>query len=387
MSLKDNQKSLKKIIEKYVAGNASEAEIAFLELYYQSFDKNENAPETNAEIEEMQVAGLASIQEKIANSPKKRKISIYRYGAVAAILALLIGSVFLIWNKKNTNSANNLVKINNKVDALPGSDKAILTLANGKKIVLDGKSNENISEDAILKISKTKNGQLIYTVNAQHLTENKQPDINTIETPRAGQYQVVLPDGTKVWLNAASSLTFPEFFVGNTRKVKLIGEAYFEVAKNKNSPFLVESDLQTVKVLGTHFNINAYKDDLVIKTTLLEGSVEVSNQKSNQILKPGEQAVVTENASIKINKSIDTDDELAWKNGQFRFNNASLKSILKQLERWYDIKVDYNTLPNKRFNGMVARKSNLSQVFNMLEKTGNIKFDIEKNGTVKVITL
>ncbi|TKC05493.1 FecR family protein [Pedobacter polaris] len=386
-----NKKDLESIIKNYVSGKATAEEIKFIEAYYQYLGKGSDilAEKTKEELDALATENYKTIQAKITQSKTKRKIiPLYRYAAAAVVLiSLSIGAFYTITvnNKKTLVATKELAKKN---DVLPGVDKAILTLADGSRIVLDNHTSGNISEKAGVTISKTGDGQLLYKINAKSDIKSAAIAYNTIETPKGGQYQVILPDGTKVWLNAASSLKYPEIFAGNERKVELTGEAYFEVAKNKALPFRVMSKNQEIEVLGTHFNVNTYMDDKSIKTTLLEGSIKISNQKSVKILKPGEQAVIQNYglAAINILANVDTDDETAWKNGQFRFNNANLKTILNQLERWYDIKIDYSTVPEKRYNGMVPRKAKLSEVLSMLELTGNISFEILEGRKLKVYT-
>ncbi|RZK67000.1 MAG: FecR family protein [Pedobacter sp.] len=314
--------------------------------------------------------------------PIKRNIRLWgTIAKIAAVLLVVVGIYFFNEYQKEPNYEHLTAN-----DIPPGKIGATLTLANGSKVILDDQTPENISDTHGVKISKTKDGQLVYTlVNNENLPNSTA--FNTIQTPKGGQYQVILPDGTKVWLNAASSLKYPEVFAGKKRSVTLTGEAYFEVAKDKDKPFHVLTQNQNVEVLGTHFNINGYLDDHTIKTTLLEGAVKVSNLKSTKKLKPGEQAIsrISENALIQVTSQVDTDDEIAWKNGLFQFNDTDLKIILNQLERWYDIKIDYSSIPDKRYNGMVPRKSKLSEVLKMLEKTGNIKFELLENRTLKVI--
>lgn len=383
-----HQKDIQKIIQRYVAGKATPDEIRFVEEYYKYLGKGENHFDSADEIQELEEENFAAIQLKIAASKKYRILPFYKYVSAAALLIALTGGLYFFLYKNSNTASVPLAKIEN-LDVLPGTDKAILILADGSKVVLDDKTAENISDTQGVKISKTKDGQLVYTVlNTQATSNFEKISFNTIQTPKGGQYQVVLPDGTKVWLNAASSLKYPEVFIGNQRKVELTGEAYFEVAKIKDKPFHVKAKNQDVTVLGTHFNINSYMDDRTIKTTLIEGSIKISNSKSSRILKPGEQAIsgITENAFIHVSNEVDTDDEVAWKNGLFRFNDSELRDILIQLERWYDVKIDYSSLPGKRYNGMVPRKSKLSQVLAMLEKTGNIKFQLTEGKRLKVIS-
>jgi transmembrane sensor len=390
MNFYNNNKDLNHIIKKYVAGAATAEEIKFLESYYDYLEKKENVLDesTSSELIELEDENYQAIQAKIEQSKSKRIIApIYRY-AVAAVLLLSFGVGAFYYNNQKTVAVINQVAKEKVLDIKPGLDKAILTLADGSKVILDENTADKILEKQGLIISKTKDGQLIYTVNSVNKND-KIIAYNTIQTGKGNQYQVRLPDGTKVWLNASSSLRYPEVFSGNQRKVELTGEGYFEVAKDKAHPFIVKtidatSDInQEVEVLGTHFNINSYMDEKIIKTTLLEGSINVSNVKVAKVLKPGEQSQLNANHISIINA--DTDDETAWKNGLFRFNNSSLAVILNQLERWYDVKIDYATVPNKRFNGIVPRNVNLSQVLKMLELTGNINFKIEENRQLKVI--
>ncbi|TKC65413.1 DUF4974 domain-containing protein [Pedobacter hiemivivus] len=304
----------------------------------------------------------------------------YRTVAAAAIL-LIIGTPAYLYN------AGSLFK-DDLADAKHiaiGKNTAILTLANGKQINLSDAVNGKLADESGISINKTSDGQLVYEVKgaAGRGDENR---LNKISTPKGGQYQVVLPDGSKVWLNAASSIKFPSDFVGlNQRKVQLIGEAYFEVAKDKSHPFIVQTDKQEVEVLGTHFNVNAYSDEELTKTTLLEGSVRVSlDGNSNAvhvtdafvILKPGQQAVLAA-GPIKINQA-DTEEAVAWKNGYFKFNSESLSSIMRKLSRWYDVEVVYKgEISKDRFGGTISRYKNVADVLEMLESTKLVKFKVE----------
>ncbi|WP_316827098.1 FecR family protein [Pedobacter miscanthi] len=389
MSPFNHQKELQKIIQRYVSGTATADEILFVEKYYQYLDKNANVLDQTStdELAKMAEANFVAIKSRIENPEKRKVVALYKYISAAAVLILISAITFVFLNKTKPVVKSDTA-ISKKLDVLPGTDKAVLTLADGSKVILDEHTSTDISDKDGLKISRTKDGQLVYTIiNQDDLKANSTIAFNTIQTPKGGQYQVILPDGTKVWLNAASSLKYPEVFTGNERRVELTGEAYFEVAKNKAKPFHVKNHSQDVEVLGTHFNINSYMDDHTIKTTLLEGSVRVSNGKSVRILKPGEQSIAEAagKGMIRLASGVDTDDETAWKNGLFQFNNANLKSILSQLERWYDINIDYSTIPDKKYNGMVPRKAKLSEVLKMLEKTGNIRFEIAEGKNLKVV--
>lgn len=389
MSAFKPEKDLNDIVKRYLSGKASAEEISFIDEYYNFLGKRDISEQVpNEELQFLEDQNFKAIQNKIAADNKYNLNTVYKYISIAAALVLVCGSIFFLRDQKILSSSSTTKAKVENLDVLPGSDKAILTLANGKKVVLDANTAANISDTNGISISKTEDGKLVYTVLNREIFDKSSVSFNTIETPNGGQYQVVLPDGTKVWLNAASALKYPEVFVGNERSVQLTGEAYFEVAKNKMKPFHVKSKNQDVEVLGTHFNINSYLDDKTIKTTLLEGSIKITNQKSSKILQPGEQAIagIAENAFIHVSNDVDLDDQVAWKNGLFRFNDSELRDVLIQLERWYDVKIDYSSLPNKRYNGMVPRKSKLSQVLAMLEKTGNIKFQLTEGKRLKVIS-
>jgi len=304
---------------------------------------------------------------------RKRKLLI-TIAAAATILIVFSVGLYVYLHR----SVTPYTKVIAKNDVAPGSNKAILTLADGRKINVDDASNGTIARQSGVQIRKTNNGQLVYSINP--VGSALEPiQYNTISVPNKGQYQVVLPDGTKVWLNSASSLRYPTRFEGNERLVSLTGEGYFEVAHNKNMPFTVNCQNQSVRVLGTHFNIHSYPDEAVV-TTLLEGSVKVSTSGDKNakeyILKPGQQAVHL-NGHISIQAG-DVAESIAWKDGQFLFHNTDLVTIMRQVQRWYDVQVDFNTLPDERFNGAMSRNVKLSQLLQMLELTSNLKFKIEE---------
>lgn len=300
----------------------------------------------------------------------------------AACLALIVAGVASIFYKNYAKlDFSDLSSVYADKDIPPGGNKAILTLADGKAIVLNEAADGELVKAEGMLIRKTGNGQLVYEVTAD---QNAVTDYtyNTISTPKGGTYQVILPDGTKVWLNAASSLKFPTSFASFTeRKIELSGEAYFEVTKDAKHPFKVHTPKQEVEVLGTHFNISSYSDESLVKTTLLEGSVKVSNldnKAAQVILKPGQQSVLTKGI-IKIDKA-DVDEVLAWKDGLFVFNDEPLEHIMKKVSRWYDVEVIYEPGldKNKLFGGSVSRFDKVSKVLRQLELTGGVHFKIEE---------
>lgn len=297
--------------------------------------------------------------------------------SIAAVLLVCLSIGFWFY-KAGKNESNNKIQAKNITnDVAPGGNKAFLTLGNGKRISLEQAASGQIATEDGISISKTSGGQIVYTALAMEPENAQAVSFNTIETPNGGQYQVVLPDGTRVWLNAASSLVYPTHFSGNERVVELKGEGYFEVAKNKKLPFKVKSSNQEIEVLGTHFNVNGYLHEEGIKTTLLEGSVKVSSKPDNhsKVLLPGQQSLVNEN-SIVI-KDVEAQDAAAWKDGLFQFNQADLKSVMRELARWYDVTVRYEgNIKSQRFGGAIQRNLNLSQALKILEKS-QVHFRIE----------
>lgn len=329
------------------------------------------------------------IYTKIISTPVIGKRYIWPHIAAAVVIILLFSTgIYLIFNHhslKQVAETETPPKIKN--DIAPGGNKAILTLANGRQISLESTANGALTQQGNIKIIKLDSGRLAYKA-----LKGKPGEVlyNTISTPRGGQYQVILADGTKVWLNAASSLHFPTSFTGKVRNVQLTGEGYFEVAHNAKMPFYVEIGDMTVKVLGTHFNINGYNDESVIKTTLLQGSIRVSKGTVSKIIRPGEQAVLQhqedQKGEIKVINA-DVDAAVAWKNGRFIFQGINIQSVMRQLARWYDVDVSYQgNVTNELFVGVLnrSRYENISQILDMLEKTRTVSFAISgRHVTVK----
>lgn len=318
-------------------------------------------------------------------SKKARLFPLFRWVAAAVILITLgVGS----WFYFDTSFLDGLNKSPYANDVPPGGNDAILTLADGSSISLTDAGEGELLNSRGVRIVKAADGQLVYTVDPEVSSSADQLTYNTITTPRGGQYQVNLPDGTKVWLNAASSLKFPTTFTGlKERKVELNGEAYFEVAKNKQQSFKVVSvgadhrKSQETEVLGTHFNINAYDDEPETKTTLLEGSIRVAvrenvNKKQDVVLFPGQQALLSD-SEFKI-LSVDTEEVIAWKNGNFMFANEKIESIMRKIARWYNVDVVYQgKITDNDFVGTVPRFKNVSEALTILELTNTVHFKIE----------
>lgn len=380
-----NKEYFIQILTKYRLGEATPEEIKFLEAYYNLFDLNDDliTDENEADYAYLKDAIKATVDQRIAQYEKKpvtlpSRSGWIRYAVAASILLFIsVGAYFFI---RNNHKADNFTA-NNYKGIVPGTNKATLTLANGTTISLDDANNGQIAKQAGVKITKTANGQIVYQTEA---TGQEQAVQNTVTTPKGGQYKIILPDGTNVWLNAASSITYPTVFKGADREVTLNGEGYFEVAKNKAMPFRVKSALQTVEVLGTHFNINTYADEAQIKTTLLEGSVKVISTTNSTLIVPGEQAVIDrEGNGVIIKQQVNLDKEVAWKNGVFSFADEDIREVMRQVSRWYDIDVVYEgDMPREKFFGEISRSSNLADVFRILE-LNNMKFVVEGK-TVKV---
>jgi len=387
------QTEAKKLFSKYQMGQCTPEEQAIVENWL-TFGESTPFNLTDAELE----ADLEDIRVNIPmlNDQKPRKL--WPLAATAASL-LLCGSLFLYINKTSQHNTKGLV-LTKAQDLAPGGNKATLTLADGRTINLSDASNGDLVKQAGTNIVKAANGQLIYNASK---TTSSSTVYNTISTPRGGQYQVVLPDGSRAWLNAASSLKFPSNFTNmKSRKVVLSGEAYFEITKDKEHPFIVQSNDQIVEVLGTHFNISNYTGDEIAKTTLLEGSVLVrhaelfsgpnTSKRSGQekdpnmrlndsksddvVLKPGQQAKISKE-NIKI-ANVDAEASIAWKNGYFKFADNRIEDIMRQVSRWYDVEVNYEGKANNElYSGRISRFKNISQVLKMIESAESVHFKVE----------
>ncbi len=315
--------------------------------------------------------------------PKTRLLGLFISIAKAAAIITVFSTVGFYFIQKNKTSQNqNQAAVVKSSKILPGGNKAILTLANGKTIVLDNKANGMLAKAGKVEVSKVADGKLTYNTQATGVTAKVIDNAlvyNTLSTPRGGQYQVVLPDGTQVWLNSASSLSYPVEFSGNERRVKLTGEAYFEVAKNKDKPFYVTSNNTQIRVLGTHFNISAYSDDQELTTTLLEGSVEMSKNNTQLVLKPGWQAMVSNDADAKQIRVAQANikEVMAWKNGYFIFNDDNIATIMKKVSRWYDVDVELKgNFANQNFGGTFYRSKGIDELLKNLEKIGKVHFKV-----------
>lgn len=324
---------------------------------------------------------IMAIDRPLAPTAPIRRIGIMRrwsWAAAAVALLLLSGMAYhLFTNPAKTATSEQVTMVN---DVAPGIQGAILTLADGRQVVLDSLNNGLIAKQGNTVVT-LENGAVRYDKTS---TGTELLAYNTMATPRGRQYQLVLPDGSRVWLNAASSIRYPVAFNSNERKVEITGEAYFEIAENAHMPFRVKvNEYSTVEVLGTHFNVNAYADEPAINTTLLEGSVRLTASGKAVVLKPGQQAGISDPSSshaISLTNNVDTEQVMAWKNGLFTFDNATIQTVMRQLSRWYDIDVTYEgNIPDQRFFGQMNRDLSLRQVLNGLQVTKvNVRLEGKK---------
>ncbi|AOM78513.1 FecR family protein [Pedobacter steynii] len=366
------------LLDKYNSGMATDEEKVIVESWYLKYEAGATdlSPQ---KIEQEYLLGLEGLTRHMDRSSSMR---LWPRMVAAAVLFLVLGiGIFFIF--RPVQKQDMISYRHNDIGI--GGNRAVLTLTDGRKISLTDAANGTIAEESGIKVTKTRDGQLLYILSGKQSAQ-KQSGNNTITTPKGGQYQVILPDGTKVWLNAASSLVYPNTFSATERKVVLKGEAYFEVAKQfpKKTPFIVLTDRAKVEVLGTHFNVNAYDNEPFTKTTLLEGKVCVSYPETPHamVLNPNQQAwndkKTNLNTPIRVIR-VDPEYDVAWKKGWFMFNDESIESIMRKIARWYDVEVVYEgrTTAQQVFGGTVNRFENVSKVLEMLELTNAVHFKIE----------
>lgn len=299
----------------------------------------------------------------------------FRIAAASLIIFISGVATYFVLRTTEHNTIVNASSQQLKSVVAPGGNKAILTLSDGSTIILDDAKNGRVAKQGSTQIVKLANGQLVYSV-----SDDKPAEVvfNSLTTPRGGQFKLTLPDGSEVWLNAASSIKYPTTFIGNERKVEISGEAYFEIAHNSAKPFKVSVNGMEVKVLGTHFNINAYNDEISVKTTLLEGSISLTKAGAAITLKPGQQVQLGNGMKMKVIDNVDIDQVVAWKNGYFSFNRADLQTVMRQIARWYDVEISYEgKIPERQFGGKIDRNSNASEILKILEES-KVHFSIEE---------
>ncbi|KIO75792.1 hypothetical protein TH53_18570 [Pedobacter lusitanus] len=371
--MKDKEILQQQLAEKWLNGTITAEEKIQFAAYYNS---NSQLPLDLGHEEQVlnkkmfQEILLQIRQEKSAQKPSFVK-KYWPYAAAAAVLAGILSLVILNQSSPIAETYTGTNKLYQN-DVGPGGNAARLTLSNGATIILNEASTGHLSAQTGVDVIKMNNGLLQYKQSTGN--DKTLSGINTLTTPKGGQYELLLADGTRVSLNASSSISFPVQFSGKNRIVELKGEAYFEVAKNKNKPFIVHTDRGNIEVLGTHFNVASYPDENRMTATLLEGSVKVSNQHNSSLIIPGEQANV--NQKITVCKA-DIDQVMAWKNKLFIFDQATIREVMLQLERWYDIEVVFKgNIPEGSFSGEISRNIKLSEVLKVLQSS-DINFKIE----------
>ncbi|MDP2412647.1 FecR family protein [Daejeonella sp.] len=380
------KEEVRELVEKYLNDTASkEEEERLLQWYWRESSLESewelNSSQSENELKSMIYAKIIEHDEIDTNPRFNFKSKLSRLGVPLLFVAIVILSAYFYTDRVQKESTDKIIANVKSNDILPGGSRAILTLADGRKIELDESENGILVNQGGIKVHKNSDGIIEYTFSKQEsntiaATDKAEPVYNTIETPVGGKYQLNLADGTKVWLNSSSSLRFPIFFSEDNREVELKGEAYFEVSKDFKRKFSVRSGIQTVEVLGTQFNINAYSDEKSIKTTLFEGEIRVIDLKTNdsKLLKPGEQSNVDQSIQIK---RIDTQAEIAWKEGYFYFKRADIETVMRQLGRWYGVTARYEAnLPEQHFSGAISNSLTLLEVLEILEKS-NIHFSLD----------
>ncbi len=388
----ENHYEIGALVLKYLKDELSAAEKAKLDEWLlesdhnrELFEKVTNPHFVDPELKSFSASNKELAWQKIEEATKregavthsgKKGRKVFRYAAI--IVFVLLSAMFTVYQIKQKGHQSKEDRQLVHKDIVPGGNKAVLTLADGTKIVLDEAKNGRLAQQQNVVITKAKDGQLIYDLSQSGDRTSEEATYNTIATPRGGQYQLILPDGTNVWLNSMSSLKFPTVFKGNERRVELSGEAYFEVAKDKAKPFYVNAKDMEVKVLGTHFNIAAYTDEDNMRATLLEGSVKVNRGVMESPIEPGQEAVVTPAQKGFTVRQADIEKAVAWKNGYFLFRNESIESLMTTISRWYNMDVYYDgEMQDKIYGGKFSKTSNLSELLKSLELTGTIKFKVE----------
>jgi len=360
----------KQLLRKYAEGTCSEAERYLFEQWYNGLNAEDRLQLTEIDLEEAEKVMLHVLQKKIE---RPGRILVWYRVAAAIVILFSAGGYFFIQNRIARHKAPDQVSS----EILPGTNKAVLTLSNGRQISLSDARNGTLTEEGDQRVKKADDGTIAYESKG---SSNGSAAVvyNTISTPRGGQWTVILPDGTKVTLDATSSIKYPVRFSGRERSVAVSGQMYFEVAHNKKMPFHVRTGNQDIEVLGTHFNVNVYPDEPDSRVTLLEGSIRLSNQSRNAVLKPGQQAITRQGTDHISIERVNAEDFIAWKTGRFFFNNANIQTVMRQLSRWYDVDVSYKgVIPHQQFNGDIQRNLKATEILDILSNYYNIPFKIE----------
>jgi transmembrane sensor len=369
------------LLEKYLAGKSTGKEEALLDEYYKRLEAMSDVNLSSQQEQALKASILEKIESRISTPEEKSKQTLkpsYQiwYAAASILIMIAVGSFFIRRDKK-TEMVNQVPGVT-KQEIRPGSNKAVLTLSSGEQIVLTDPHSGVLAKEGAAKIIKKENGELVYNLENKPAKQSDKPIYNTITVPRGGQYQLVLSDGSKVLLNAASSLTYPAEFNGRYRNVELKGEGYFEVAKNASKPFIVKANDVEVRVLGTHFNISAYSDDANITTTLIEGAVSMNKGKQARLLAPGQQGISAYTTGEISVQPANIEQTMGWVKGKFVFKDLNIKEVMKIAGRWYDIEVEYRgNVQSKKFGGTTSRFSNITELLDYMKITGGVNYKIE----------
>ncbi|MBD1425492.1 FecR family protein [Sphingobacterium arenae] len=358
-----HHKKTRILLKRYLEGNCTEEEKALVEDWYLSIHHDVN------EREGKKIQGnLHELQNRLFEIPKRKESFQIYARVIAAILCVTLTISLVIWNKNAAVENVSSTDISAHQDVMPGTNRATLSFDNKEQIELNEEKGGLINDDGIITYH-----------DGTSLKKIKQIQMAMLSTPIAGQYQITLPDGSKAWLNALSSIRYPTAFIGKKRQVEITGEVYLEVAHDSKKPFVVHTNQQRIEVLGTSFNINAYADDGQTLTTLTEGYVRIYHEKfGNQIeLKPGQQAVVTDNKAITI-KNVDTEEISSWKDGMYIVNDEPLKHYARKIERWYDVEVNMEPYGERRLSAIIPRNAKLSEVLAAIELKTGVKFMIKE---------
>ena len=393
-----NNKDIR-LLSKYLYDKPTFVEKAKVDKWYEGMDEDKAVADPNELLhikERLYLRTWNKLNSSVKVIPFYKK-SLFRISAAAFVAVCITSAYFLLLKK--SNSSGSIVEVNSMPlghdVAAPAINKAVLTLADGSTIILDSAGIGSLAKQGNTIISKVDNGKISYKNNS---SEAAKIQFNTLTVPKGSKpMQIILSDGSKVWVNVGSSITYPTAFAYNERQVKITGEVYFEVIhlnlkeEDKRVPFIVSAVSHLgdgndvgIQVLGTHFNVNAYNDENSLKVTLLEGSVKVGQHEEKSIyIKPGQQAELNLKGQIGLNTDVDIDEVMAWKTNWFNFSSLTVPEIMRQIERWYDVSVGYeNKVPDKHFSGIVSRSNNVSEVLKIMEQAG-IKFKIEgRNITV-----
>lgn len=386
MSVQEQQHRIIELARKWATGKISNPEIAEFDTWYNDFDDTVLEDLSEETVEELETRLYKAVveQEGIVRRGIHRIRRWQRISVAAAALVLVIG-VWMFRDKLSGESGypNAVTSL-----ALPsGGNRAVLTLANGRQVLLNEALKGEVAVEGA-RIVKNADGVISYEVTANNGKDAGA--VHTVSTPRGGQFSVILSDGSRVWMNAASTLRYPARFTGNRREVQLEGEAYFEISASSKAPFTVITPDQRVDVLGTGFNVKAYKDEPDTYTTLLEGAVKVSDRNAhNAVLKPGQYAVTGKSVSFHVGSAANVKAVLDWKNGEFVFPGESLESIMNKISRWYDVEIEYSRsaeeLKSELFYGSVSRWGDAREVLDVLSMTGTVKFSIHQGSAHKKI--